>query len=76
MVCYCFTGQFKPGPGTQPAIGTLGELEYVEEDRVEVVVNDKGDREEVKRVIKELKAVSSHSTFTEARLTGNSGTSV
>lgn len=64
MVRYWLTGQFKPGPGTQPAIGTLGELEYVEEDRVEVVVNDKGDREEVKSAIKELKAVSPYSTST------------
>jgi hypothetical protein len=59
MARYWVTGQFKPGPGTQPAIGTLGELEYVEEDRVEVVVNDKGGRDEVKNAIRELKAVSS-----------------
>jgi hypothetical protein len=59
MACYWITGQFKPGPGTHPAIGTLGELEYVEDDRVEVVVNDKGGRDEVKNAIRELKAVSS-----------------
>ncbi|MCP2290699.1 Nif3-like dinuclear metal center hexameric protein [Nocardia amikacinitolerans] len=31
------TGQFRPGPGANPAIGTIGELERVDEDRVEVV---------------------------------------
>ncbi|KAF9463556.1 GTP cyclohydrolase 1 type 2/Nif3 [Collybia nuda] len=51
------TGQFKPGHEAQPTIGTAEMLEYVEEDRVEVVVNDKGDREDVKRAIQELKAV-------------------
>lgn len=60
MARYWFTGQFKPGPGTQPVIGTPGEVEYVEEDRVEVVVHDTGSREEVKRAIEELKAVSFH----------------
>lgn len=51
------TGQFRPGPEANPAIGTRGELEFVEEDRVEVAVNDKGQSEEVKGVIQELKAV-------------------
>jgi hypothetical protein len=34
-------------------------LEFTEEDRVEVVVNDKGQREEIKRVVQELKVVRS-----------------
>lgn len=32
------TGQFKPGPSAQPHIGTVGVVEYVQEDRVEMVV--------------------------------------
>ncbi|KAI0685581.1 GTP cyclohydrolase 1 type 2/Nif3 [Cytidiella melzeri] len=51
------TGQFKPGPEANPHIGSCGELECVEEDRVEVVVNDKGQNEEVKGAIRELKSV-------------------
>jgi hypothetical protein len=51
------TGQFRPGPEANPAIGKRGELEFVEEDRVEVVVNDKGSNVEVKGAIQELKAV-------------------
>jgi hypothetical protein len=53
------TGQFRPGPEANPHVGTPGDLEYVEEDRVEVLVNDKGLNEEVKGAIKELKAVRS-----------------
>ncbi|PSS06501.1 hypothetical protein PHLCEN_2v3703 [Hermanssonia centrifuga] len=49
------TGQFKPRPGASPAIGTPGLLEFVEENRVEVVVNDRGGNEEVRNAIKELK---------------------
>lgn len=30
-------GQFRPLPGAHPAIGSIGELEVVEEDRIEVV---------------------------------------
>ncbi len=30
------TGQFRPLPGADPAIGAVGDLEYVQEDRVEV----------------------------------------
>ncbi|KAJ7115977.1 hypothetical protein C8R44DRAFT_793793 [Mycena epipterygia] len=32
------TGQFLPGPNARPAIGAVGTLERVEEDRVEVLV--------------------------------------
>ncbi|EGO00575.1 hypothetical protein SERLA73DRAFT_133500 [Serpula lacrymans var. lacrymans S7.3] len=51
------TGQFKPGPEANPTIGSRGTLEFVEEDRVEVLVNDKGERAELSAAIKELKAV-------------------
>jgi len=51
------TGQFRPSPEANPHIGKAGELKFVEEDRVEVVVNDKGENEEVKGVIRELKIV-------------------
>lgn len=47
-------GQFKPGPDAQPAIGTVGQIEYVEEDRVELVVNDQGMKVELKEIIQEL----------------------
>ncbi len=30
-------GQFRPGPGARPVIGTVGDLAYVDEDRLEVV---------------------------------------
>ena len=51
------TGQFRPGPEANPTIGKPGELEFVEENRVEVVVNDKGENEEIKSAITALKAV-------------------
>ncbi|KAI0785702.1 GTP cyclohydrolase 1 type 2/Nif3 [Abortiporus biennis] len=51
------TGQFRPGPEANPAIGTRGELESVDEHRVEVVVNDKGENKEIKGAIDELKKV-------------------
>ncbi|KAJ7066638.1 GTP cyclohydrolase 1 type 2/Nif3 [Mycena amicta] len=46
------TGQFQPSLGANPAIGTVGEMESVEEDRVEVVVRD-----QVNEVVQELKKV-------------------
>lgn len=52
------TGQFKPGLEAHPTIGKVGELEYVEEDRVEVIVNDKGAQKELGEAIEELKKVS------------------
>lgn len=51
------TGQFRPGPEANPAVGTRGELEYVEEHRVEVVVNDGGHNDQIKQAIAELKKV-------------------
>ncbi|KAJ7504366.1 GTP cyclohydrolase 1 type 2/Nif3 [Mycena galericulata] len=46
------TGQFQAGAGASPAIGAIGALEHVEEDRVEVVVLDR-----VPDVVRELKTV-------------------
>jgi hypothetical protein len=54
-----FTGQFRPGLEARPNIGTPGVLEFAQEDRVEVVVNDEGQREEIKRAVQELKVVRS-----------------
>ena len=31
-------GQFRPVPGASPTIGAVGDVEYVDEDRVEVVL--------------------------------------
>ncbi|KAK7691828.1 hypothetical protein QCA50_005232 [Cerrena zonata] len=49
------TGQFRPGSKTNPTIGHPGELEYVDENKVEVVVNDNGANEEIRGAIEELK---------------------
>ncbi|KAI0076524.1 hypothetical protein K474DRAFT_1597817 [Panus rudis PR-1116 ss-1] len=51
------TGQFRPGPEANPAIGTRGQLEYTDEHRVEVLVTDKGENNEIKGAIEELKKV-------------------
>ena len=56
-------GQFKAGQGANPAIGSVGVVEYVEEDRVEVVVNDNGQKAELKDVVKELKKVTYRLSF-------------
>lgn len=50
-------GQFKPGLEANPTVGTPGELEFVKEHRVEVVVNDAGENKEIKDAITELKHV-------------------
>ncbi|KAG2074817.1 hypothetical protein BDR04DRAFT_1133654 [Suillus decipiens] len=50
-------GQFKPGPGAQPLTGEPGKLEHVDEDRVEIMVNDQGDKVQLKDAINHLKAV-------------------
>ncbi|KAG1781843.1 GTP cyclohydrolase 1 type 2/Nif3 [Suillus placidus] len=50
-------GQFKPAPGAQPLIGEPGKLEYVDEDRVEIVVSDRGDKVQLMDAISHLKAV-------------------
>lgn len=46
-----------PKQSANPTIGEIGQLEFVEEDRVELVVNDKGKHEELKCAITELKNV-------------------
>ncbi|KAJ7091370.1 GTP cyclohydrolase 1 type 2/Nif3 [Mycena belliarum] len=46
------TGQFRPTAGARPAIGSVGALEAVVEDRVEVLVLDR-----VRDVVQELQAV-------------------
>ena len=49
-----------PGPEAKPAIGDVGKIQFVEEDRVEIVVNDNGgDNTELKSILKELKEVRS-----------------
>lgn len=47
------TGRFRPLAGANPAIGQVGELEQVEEERIEVTC----DRELVEDVIKAIKSV-------------------
>ncbi|TCD62705.1 hypothetical protein EIP91_006530 [Steccherinum ochraceum] len=49
------TGQFRPSANANPVIGTKGQLEYVEEHRVEVVVHDEENNEQIRSVIAELK---------------------
>ncbi|KAF8655625.1 hypothetical protein AX16_002979 [Volvariella volvacea WC 439] len=49
------TGQFKPCSGANPTIGEAGRLEYVEEDKVELVVNDEGENKALKEAIRSLK---------------------
>ncbi|KAF9445491.1 hypothetical protein P691DRAFT_265559 [Macrolepiota fuliginosa MF-IS2] len=52
------TGQFKPLSGASPTIGSVGTLEYVEEDRVEITLVDrKNAGETVRDAVKELKFV-------------------
>ena len=51
-------GQFVPGEGAAPVIGSVGTLETVDEHRVEVQIRDaSANRAEVKRAIEELKKV-------------------
>ncbi|KAI0039400.1 hypothetical protein FA95DRAFT_1567188 [Auriscalpium vulgare] len=51
------TGQFRPEDGAQPAIGTPGTLEYVDEDRVEILVTTTdGNHHELQKALKILKA--------------------
>ena len=53
------SGQFRAVPGAQPAVGSVGELEHVEEDKVEItLINRKGTGEAVKEALNELKTVS------------------
>ena len=50
-------GQFRPGPKANPTIGDRGELEYVDENKIEVVVSDSGTNNEIKAAVEELKRV-------------------
>lgn len=47
------TGRFMPGAGTNPYIGKQGEIEAVEEDRIETIL----PRNILKRVIEAMEAV-------------------
>lgn len=49
-------GRFKPGKGAHPAIGEIGKLESVQEERIEVVCN----RNLLKDVIAAIKKVHSY----------------
>ena len=51
------TGQFRPSDKSNPTIGHPGDLEYVDENKVEVVVSDNGLNAEIKGAIEELKRV-------------------
>ncbi|KIJ22253.1 hypothetical protein M422DRAFT_197390 [Sphaerobolus stellatus SS14] len=51
------TGQFLPLEGANPNIGEVGKPEFVEENRVEVIVNDQEDKVQIRRAIEELKKV-------------------
>ncbi|MFA5072098.1 MAG: hypothetical protein WC511_07160 [Candidatus Pacearchaeota archaeon] len=46
-------GRFKPEEGAHPAIGKVGNVESVEEERIEVVC----EQEKLKEVIEEIKKV-------------------
>ncbi|PCH36595.1 hypothetical protein WOLCODRAFT_140517 [Wolfiporia cocos MD-104 SS10] len=58
------TGQFVPLDGARPAVGAVGRPEFVEEDRVEVLVRvsaedsaEGGERVGMRRVLDELRRV-------------------
>ncbi|KAJ3991021.1 hypothetical protein F5050DRAFT_1582110 [Lentinula boryana] len=51
------TGQYKPLEEAQPAIGTPGELVFIEEDRVELLVIDQGEKIQLRNAVQELKKV-------------------
>lgn len=46
-----------PTGAANPAIGEVGKLENVEEDRVEVLVVDEGGEKEIRGAVEELKKV-------------------
>ncbi|KAF8591080.1 hypothetical protein K439DRAFT_1650902 [Ramaria rubella] len=51
------TGQFLPQEGASPNVGEVGKPEFIEEDRVEVLVTDNEDKNEVKRAVEYLKKI-------------------
>lgn len=46
------TGRFRPRKGATPHIGSVGSVENVEEERIEVVVDDATDMEKLLREIR------------------------
>jgi len=50
------TGRFRPLAGASPAIGKTGMLETVEEERIEVVVDNRKDPGTLSRVLKAVVA--------------------
>lgn len=53
-----YPGQFLPGDGATPNIGEVGKPEFVEEDKVELIVNDNDAKAEIKMAVDQLKKVS------------------
>ncbi|GAV99267.1 structural toxin protein [Lentinula edodes] len=51
------TGQYHPTEEAQPAIGTPGQLVCIEEDRVELIVIDQGEKVQLRNAVQELKKV-------------------
>lgn len=59
------TGQFKPANGSNPTIGSIGNLQHVTEDRVEIMLIDRaGGGQIVRDVLKELKSVCRFAVLT------------
>jgi len=58
--CWCAegTGQFRPNEGSSPFLGTRGEIEYVQEVKVEMVCDD----ENIDAVISALKEAHPYET--------------
>lgn len=46
------TGRFRPLKGASPAIGSIGSLEEVEEERIEVVVTEEGLKKVLDAIVK------------------------
>lgn len=58
----CFTsrgrGQFRPLPGANPYLGSSGKVEFVEEERIELVVAD----DKIQAVVAAMKAAHPYET--------------
>ncbi|GJJ08194.1 hypothetical protein Clacol_002402 [Clathrus columnatus] len=50
-------GQFTLQEGANPTLGQVGESSFVEEERVEIIVNDNEDKTELRKVVQKLKQV-------------------
>ena len=57
MVIHQLSGQFLPQEGADPNIGEVGKPEFVEEDKVEVVVADTEGKDEIRKAVEHLKKV-------------------